>query len=117
MGPALFKRPVVEVADEAHVPNYAVIQEDEDSEKSVDGDSEKAVTAGDITPVDHDEKERTIAEVSHVQKTTKELMAEGEARLNAKLCKKRGPMGWAMRTLRDNPMGMFSPCSNHHRPY
>lgn len=32
-------------------------------------------------------------------------MAQGEQRLHAKLVKKRGPMGWAMRTLRDNPMG------------
>jgi sodium-dependent phosphate transporter len=107
MGPALFKRPVVEHADQANVPNYAVVQDDDEtSSKSVSGDSEKGVTAGDITPVETDEKHQTVAEVSHVQKTHKELIAEGEAKLNAKLCQRRGPMGWAMRTLRDNPMGI-----------
>lgn len=107
-GPLLFKRPVVEHADQANVPNYHVVQDDdESSSKSLSGDSiEKGHTAGDITPVETEEKNRTIAEVAHVQKTHKELIADGEAKLNAKLCLKRGPMGWAMRTLRDNPMGM-----------
>jgi len=103
-GPLLFKRPVVESADEARVPNYHVVQdEDETSSKSLSGDSEKG---SDISPVMTDEKNRTVAEVAHVQKTHKELIAEGDAKLNAKLCEKRGPMGWAMRTLRDNPMGL-----------
>lgn len=39
------------------------------------------------------------------QKTYQELLAEGDAKHRARLCKKRGPIGWAMRTLRDNPMG------------
>lgn len=104
-GPLLFKRAVVETGDEANVPNYHVVQEeDQHSFKSMSGDSEKG-EAGDTTPVHTDEKNHTVAEVAPVQKTHKELVAEGDAKLNAKLCLKRGPMGWAMRTLRDNPMG------------
>jgi sodium-dependent phosphate transporter len=32
-------------------------------------------------------------------------MAAGEERLHAKLRAKKGPIGWAMRTLHENPMG------------
>ncbi|QDS75802.1 hypothetical protein FKW77_000186 [Venturia effusa] len=108
-GPLLFKRAVVEQGDEANVPNYHVVQEEEErSSKSLSGDSEKG-EAGDITPTHIDEKNvdnRVVAHVSHhVLKTHKELVAEADAKLNAKLCQRRGPMGWAMRTLRDNPMG------------
>jgi hypothetical protein len=39
------------------------------------------------------------------QLTYKELMAQSEAKHHAKLMKGRGPLAWAMRFLRDNPLG------------
>ncbi|KAJ6177992.1 hypothetical protein N7519_008453 [Penicillium mononematosum] len=39
------------------------------------------------------------------QLTYRELMAQPEDHHDVKLLKSRGPVGWAMRLLRDNPMG------------
>ncbi|KAI4163911.1 MAG: hypothetical protein LQ342_002408 [Letrouitia transgressa] len=102
LGPSLLTREPPADADHAKVPNYAVIQEDEDqssthSPKSID---EKDVT---ITTTTGNEKRIATEETSHL--TYKELLAQGEQRLHAKLLKKRSPIGWAMRSLRDNPMG------------
>ncbi|KAF2271356.1 sodium/phosphate symporter [Westerdykella ornata] len=100
LGPSLFTRQVQE-GDRAKVPNYEVVQKDESSASSV---SSGSFTDGEIKPAaDNDEKNAVQAESR--QKTQKELIAEGEARHHANLRKKRGPMGWAMRTLHENPMG------------
>jgi len=45
------------------------------------------------------------SEARRPQYTTKELMAQGEERLHAKLRTKKGPLGWAMRLLHNNPLG------------
>lgn len=107
-GPALFKRPVVEGAEQAKVPNYAVVQEDEfddessaRSQKSIT-DSHEGVATGTNSA---DENEKKLVQTEAKQLSYKELADAGERRLKAKLLKKKGPMGWAMRTLRDNPMG------------
>jgi solute carrier family 20 (sodium-dependent phosphate transporter) len=110
LGPLLFKRPAPIDAQEAKIPNYAVVQEDDDPpythspqlkrpslNKSEDGGSVPENT------VTEDEERVIAAEIT--QATYKERLAQGEARLRAKLLAKRGPLGWAMRTLRDNPMG------------
>jgi sodium-dependent phosphate transporter len=55
------------------------------------------------SPAEDNEKKLVAGETN--QPTYKELMAQGQDRLHAKLLKKRGPIGWGMRTLRDNPMG------------
>lgn len=112
-GPALLNRPAPALADVANVPNYAVVQEDEDlvdsSARSVESGSEadaKKTEMG-IQPVvgpAEDNEKKLVSGETH-QATYKELMAQGQDRLHAKLCKKRGPIGWGMRTLRDNPMG------------
>lgn len=103
-GPLLFRRPVVAGAERAIVPNYAVVQEDEDdvdnthtSPGSISGDSTQAEKQAD--------QEKAVVNSETKQLTYKELQEQGEERLRAKLLKKRGPLGWAMRTLRDNPMG------------
>ncbi|KAI7777670.1 phosphate transporter [Diaporthe eres] len=103
-GPLLFRRPVVAGAERAVVPNYAVVQEEEDdvdnthtSPGSISGDSTQAEKQAD--------QEKAVVNSETKQLTYKELQEQGEARLRAKLLKKRGPLGWAMRTLRDNPMG------------
>ncbi|EEA21304.1 hypothetical protein TMatcc_009293 [Talaromyces marneffei ATCC 18224] len=108
-GPLLFKRPAPAEEHEANVPNYAVVQDEDD--KTVVGSPE--INAHDVEKSDQgdastntsekDEKQLVAAEAT--QATYKELMAQGEARFHAKLLQKRGPLGWALRTLRDNPMG------------
>ncbi|OJJ96667.1 hypothetical protein ASPACDRAFT_81315 [Aspergillus aculeatus ATCC 16872] len=105
-GPLLLQRPANPSSESAKVPNYAVIQEDEfpsppgspETLKGADADVDavhKASTSG--------EKELVASEAQ--QLTYKELMAQSDGRLRARLLQKRGPLGWAMRTLRDNPMG------------
>jgi sodium-dependent phosphate transporter len=109
MGPLLWNRPAVAEGTEAFVPNYAVVQNDEDdkvSTRSPESLSEEYTQkTGDdiITSVDVNEKKLVAQETK--QMTYKELAAAGERRHQAKLMKNPGPIGWAFRTLRDNPMG------------
>ena len=112
LGPLLFKRPAPADADRANVPNYAVVQEEQEEQFSTrspelvsEYDANRTET-GDVpvtTPAEENEKKLAAAEAT--QFTYKELVAQGESKLHAKLMKKRGPLGWAMRTLHDNPMG------------
>ena len=111
-GPLLFKRPTPADADQANVPNYAVVQEEQEeqsstrSPESVGEYDPKTAGTGDMpitNPAEENEKNLVAAEAT--QATYKELVAQSESKLRAKLMKKRGPLGWAMRTLRDNPMG------------
>ncbi|KAF6810836.1 sodium phosphate [Colletotrichum sojae] len=109
-GPLLFKRPAPPDAEKAKVPNYAVVQDDEEDETLPTHESPKSSESGDEplkkgtnVEIPH-EKTLAAAEIGEGP-TYKQLQAEGEAKLHAKLMKKRGPLGWAMRTLRDNPMG------------
>lgn len=73
------------------MPDYSVVQHgDEFEESSIDeGRDEKITSVEEITPV----------------KTQKELQKEADQRFHAELCKKKGFIGWAMRYLRDHPMG------------
>ncbi|KAJ6184182.1 hypothetical protein N7519_005483 [Penicillium mononematosum] len=99
-GPLLFSRPVPTNSEVAHVPNYAVVQDDSEEHES-------------HQPVDDKEPKTGVASIPGStdgsleanQLTYRELMAQSEDRHNAKLLKSRGPIGWAMRLLRDNPMG------------
>ncbi|XDG08800.1 hypothetical protein ABKA04_008415 [Annulohypoxylon sp. FPYF3050] len=107
-GPLLLKRPEVEHADQADVPNYAVVQDDEAEHSSASTHAPESLS--EIQPVSKetstsDEKNTRPVDVEARQLTSKEIAKAGESRLHAKLLKRRGPMGWAMRTLRDNPMG------------
>ncbi|KZZ96657.1 Phosphate transporter [Moelleriella libera RCEF 2490] len=113
-GPALFKRPAVAVADHEMVPDYAVVQHDEVMEQPVSTgrDSTGEVDSANgkehgikSSSAPHPTHEKSLSNLEATQKSYKELVAEGEARFHAKLMQKRGPLGWAMRTLRDNPMG------------
>lgn len=112
MGPLLFKRPAPADADRANVPNYAVVQDEHDDEsyagspKSIGEDGTNRIEPGEAPltePAAATEKSLDAAETSPA--SYKELMARSEDRLHARLLEKRGPLGWAMRTLRDNPMG------------
>lgn len=111
-GPLLFYRPPPPDAELAVVPDYAVVQGEEEDQPSTRGsvtEYEANRTKTDdndlaITPSPNgNEKSIATAEASHP--TYKELMAQGREKFHAKLRKKRGPLGWAMRTLHDNPMG------------
>ncbi|KAH8663941.1 putative sodium/phosphate symporter [Xylariales sp. PMI_506] len=100
-GPSLFQRVAPEGATEAHIPNYAVVQNETPTENNDSAD--QASQEGPQTSLEQHEKKLAAEEGSQV--TYKELMAQSESRLNNRLLQKRGPIGWAMRTLRDNPMG------------
>ncbi|EPS32719.1 hypothetical protein PDE_07679 [Penicillium oxalicum 114-2] len=109
-GPLLFSRPApTEGAETAKVPNYAVMQEETDDElptsASVSVDSIQADKNLHATSAPVDEKEHHLVKSEANQLTYKEIMAQSEDRHRAKLLKSRGPLGWAMRFLRDNPMG------------
>ncbi|KAL8813183.1 MAG: hypothetical protein Q9223_000487 [Gallowayella weberi] len=106
LGPSLFFREPPADANVAHVPKYAVVQHDEDEEPPIHLSKRRGSPHENdvsITSTSGDEKRLAIEETS--QLNHKELMAQGQQRHHAKLVKKSGPMGWAMRTLRDNPMG------------
>ncbi|TKA83460.1 hypothetical protein B0A55_00571 [Friedmanniomyces simplex] len=107
LGPLLFRRAVVAEADHAKLPNYAVVQDDDASKTRVstdagsdsDGDVKTPHIRGD------NEKALTMTETAEIQKTYKELRAEGQEKVLFKMRAERGPFGWAMRTLHDNPTG------------
>ncbi|ORY70244.1 phosphate transporter [Pseudomassariella vexata] len=109
LGPLLFKRPAPDHADRAAVPNYAVVQDDEHS--SVESiRSHTDPKPDDVLPIststqDTRENEKRLVNTEASQRSYKELEAAGEERLHAALRKKKGPIGWAMRTLHENPMG------------
>lgn len=121
-GPLLFKRPAPQDAERAIVPNYAVVQDDSDDESSRRNNHNRnnsnnsnnnneitieSVRAGSTTPTgsQHDDEKAAVVMPEVQQLTYKELQQQGEAKLHAKLYKNKGPIGWGMRTLRDNPMG------------
>ncbi|KAF3764722.1 putative sodium/phosphate symporter [Cryphonectria parasitica EP155] len=106
-GPLLFKRPAPAESEKAKIPNYEVVQKYHDDEEEEDESttvSELKGARASTTPTTTDsEKQAVTNEVAHP--SYKELMADGEARFHARLLKKKGPLGWAMRLLHDNPMG------------
>ncbi|WVW85241.1 hypothetical protein I302_107279 [Kwoniella bestiolae CBS 10118] len=114
LGPLLFSRPAPPDADKAVVPNYAVVQEDEFDEKRYESPETKVdIGSPALTPAtpftlnkgDRNSGEQSAAQSESQQLSYKELMAQSEARFHARLREKRGPLGWAMRTLHENPMG------------
>lgn len=106
-GPLLFKRPVPTDSEVATVPNYAVVQNDpQEYESHLPIDEKEPKTgAASIPGSTGSAEERSVDKLEGNQLTYRELMAQSEERHNAKLLQSRGPIGWAMRLLRDNPMG------------
>ena len=109
-GPMLFRRPAPSEDNLAPIPKYAVVQDESDDESlsssvhSMDFTGEKDGRVGEKA-VDTPEDARSVAAIELGARSRDDIMAIGEAKLRAQLLEKRGPMGWAMRTLRDNPMG------------
>jgi sodium-dependent phosphate transporter len=93
MGPLLFRRPAPEGSEMAVVPDYAVVQHDDEMKPEHSSDS-------DVGVMSHDEKGAVVAE--HRQLSYKELVDQGQERFHSKLRVKRGPLGWAMRYLHEN---------------
>lgn len=107
-GPLLFKRPAPADADHAIVPDYAVVQHDEETVETPVGSGASAAsdTENPKKTLDDDEKKLDAdMESARRYKTTKEINDEGLERLHAKLRKNKGPIGWAMRTLHENRLG------------
>ena len=106
-GPLLFKRPAPADTTGAKVPNYAVVQEDphetSPTQSLSDIDAHRAEKGEEPGPIQRDPK--NFATVEAAQSSYKGLMAQGQERHHALLRKRRGPIGWAMRTLHDHPMG------------
>ncbi|KAL9620860.1 MAG: hypothetical protein Q9160_004641 [Pyrenula sp. 1 TL-2023] len=109
LGPQLFKRPAPTDASQAKVPNYAVVQHEDQTTGSPttvdDPDALKHESEDDAITPPLEQNEKHLATTEAKQLTYKDLVAQGEQKLHAKLMKSRGPIGWAMRTLHDNPMG------------
>ncbi|RAH59459.1 sodium/phosphate symporter [Aspergillus piperis CBS 112811] len=112
MGPMLLTRPVVTHGEQAKVPDYAVVQgSSEDltlgSPDTLRGDDVKRATQAGVESIQSrsEEGEKRMVAGETQQLTYKELTEQSDRRLRERLLKKRGPLGWAMRTLRDNPMG------------
>ncbi|KAJ6036713.1 hypothetical protein N7540_000992 [Penicillium herquei] len=101
MGPMLLNRPTPTDGEVAKVPNYAVVQDDYEDKAvhehgSVDGNTQASSL---------DDGEKAVVAMEAKQLSYKEIMAQSEEKHRNKLLKSRGPLGWAMRFLRDNPMG------------
>ncbi|WWC71245.1 uncharacterized protein I206_105198 [Kwoniella pini CBS 10737] len=114
LGPLLFNRPAPADADKAIVPNYNVVQEDEEEKPNV-GNHEAKLDIGSpaITPAtpftlvngERSSNEQNTVGTESQDLTYKERMAQNEAKFHAKLRQKSGLLGWAMRTLHENQMG------------
>ena len=99
----LFRQPSID-AQQANVPNYAVVQKDKDDQSSIRSPRSIIENDIDVTTTLGNEKRLVTAEIERV--SHKELLALGQKRLHAKLLKGRGLMEWVMRKLRDNLMGV-----------
>lgn len=103
-GPLLFRRPAPEGYKTAKVPNYAVVQDDDEKTPqplaNEDNGPKAANQLGDEpTSVSSNENGAVAPKVKQLSR--KELQKLGEEKLHAKLRQKRGPIGWAMRTLHE----------------
>ncbi|KAG5922911.1 hypothetical protein E4U42_005150 [Claviceps africana] len=124
LGPLLFKRQPPQDAVHAKVPNYAVVQhEDEpalDSERRSDEEGvldlknpEKPGQPAQTPSESENNNKRLILAESH-QHGYKKLMFEARERHHSKLRRGHGPLAWAMRTLHANPMGAGSIYEKHN---
>ncbi|TIA55655.1 sodium/phosphate symporter [Aureobasidium pullulans] len=107
-GPALLNRPVHESAEKASVPDYAVVQDEEEDDKK----SEYSQSDNGMMSKNPETTEKAMPSPNSPQilaaspeLSYQELQAQSDYKLKQRLLKKRGPMGWAMRTLENNPMG------------
>jgi len=109
IGPLLLKRPAPEGVDVAIVPDYAVVQDDDETVETPPVASDASASDEHISKLSDDGEKKLAADPESQNPvrmlTLKEIDEEGTRKLHAKLRKNRGPMGWAMRTLHENPIG------------
>ncbi|OIW24509.1 phosphate transporter [Coniochaeta ligniaria NRRL 30616] len=107
LGPLLFRRAAPAEVDRADVPNYAVIQEDEDLDQHSNASTVAGSVSNDVTTEKTPARDTEHAVVTREasQATTKELLAQAQERLHQKIMKGKGPLAWAMRHLRANQFG------------
>ena len=121
-GPLLFWREAPADAEFAKVPNYAVIQHAGGLQSSFNNSKED----GESTPVP-DEKtgaaavapealsgETTYSFKHGTQIEHQLLLARAREQHHAELREKKGPLGWAMRHLHNNPIGAGSIYEKHN---
>lgn len=126
-GPLLFRRPAPADAVHARVPNYAVVQHDDGIEvpthpenakqaEDSDGSIEKVAVGTDVTQYPSNEKEVPAQQAADVNPSEayKQMLKHAEELHHANLRKQRGPLGWAMRLLHNNPMGAGSIHESHN---
>ncbi|ENH75552.1 hypothetical protein V3481_016281 [Fusarium oxysporum f. sp. vasinfectum] len=122
-GPLLFKRPAPPDAENARVPNYAVVQHGaEDDDVSVSQESEdpspKKISDDEITPAAAPSSEVNEKQHLNLSESTQEdyqkMLKKAEDKHHANLRKGKGPLGWAMRTLHANPIGAGSIHETHN---
>jgi sodium-dependent phosphate transporter len=122
-GPLLFKRPSPPDAENARVPNYAVLQHGaEDDDVSVSQESEdpspKKISDDEITPAAAPSSEVNEKQHLNLSESTQEdyqkMLKKAEDKHHANLRKGKGPLGWAMRTLHANPIGAGSIHETHN---
>lgn len=123
MGPLLWSRVAPAGVEQAVVPNYAVVQEDKEHEfqeyPSPSGSfNPENASDGDFKST-QDFKEPQVNEtpysdgINHLKNPEietnkynyKQLQQMAEDKFHARLRTKKGPLGWAMRFLHNNPMG------------
>ncbi|KAJ6438793.1 sodium/phosphate symporter [Purpureocillium lavendulum] len=128
-GPLLFSRPAPPDAEDAKVPNYAVIQhsdsddegsqegavlEEDPKEKLGDSPNLRSRTAAPKVAPETSAKEKKLILAEYSQEHYQKLLKDAEERHHAKLRKGRGPLAWAMRTLHANPVGVGSIHETHN---
>ena len=129
LGPLLFKRPAPSDAEFAPVPDYAVIhhagadEADSSSDKSVTKvhDDEEPEKGDAITPTTQavPTHAKTLAEEENAvpvnaQAVYRAQLQRALEKHHADLRKTWGPIGWAMRTLHNNPPGAGSIYEKHN---
>lgn len=105
LGPLLYRRAAPAEADRAAVPNYAVIQDDDEDQHSSTSTVAESVSGDHSEKTPAEDTERTVVTREVSQATYKELVGQAQERLHQKIMKGRGPLAWALRYLRANRMG------------
>jgi len=122
-GPTLFSRTAPSDAEFAQVPNYSVVQHSSELKRPTaktdasmfDGDT-KEMSAVDV---DSSSEERPapvqdVQEHENPREAYRLLLAKAREEHHAELRQKKGPLGWAMRTLHKNQLGAGSIYERHN---
>ncbi|KAH6612216.1 phosphate transporter [Chaetomium sp. MPI-SDFR-AT-0129] len=125
-GPLLFKRPTPTDAEHLHakVPDYAVVQhssgsETDVSEKTKQAPATKEVTSDEVAALPassaaSDSEKNAVPSIEYTYEQYQQLLRDAEDRHHANLRTKRGPLGWAMRTLHNNRLSAGSIHETHN---